>query len=304
MKAVVLCAGFGTRLAPITYRIPKPLVPVANRPVIDIVLDRLAEAGIDEVGVNLHHMAEQLEDHLDAREGGIPVRTVVEPEILDTGGGIANFRDWDAPLLVHNVDVITDVDIRNVIDTHRQTGADVTMAMVDDSRFNVVRVAPDGHVVGIRGEGPEARYTLSGVYALSKRFVQRLEPNRKHSIIDAIVAQMHEASGSVRAIFPKLNTYWHDLGHVASYLALHRDILSGRGPRLPGVVVPESGVLVAPGSHVDESAQLEGFVTIGPDCTIDPDVRLADCVVLRGTHLAGRFSARHSVILGDLVVAD
>ena len=304
MKAVVLCAGFGTRLAPITYRIPKPLVPVANRPVIDIVLDRLAEAGIREVGVNLHLLADPIGDHLDSRKGGLPVRTVIEPEILDTGGGIAHFRDWDEPLLVHNVDVITDVDIRHLIDTHRRTGADVTMAVVDDARFNVVRVAPDGRVVGIRGEGPEARYTLSGVYALSRRFLQRLEPGRKASVIDAMMAQINEEPGSVRVVFPRLDTYWHDLGHVASYLDLHREILGGRCPRLPGIVVPPSGVLVANGVKVDPSAILEGFVAIGPDCVIDPDVHLADCVVLPGTHVAERFSARHSVILGDLVVAD
>lgn len=303
MKAVVLCAGFGTRLTPITYRIPKPLVPVANRPVLDIVLDRIAASGIEEVGINLHHMADTIARHLETRAGGIAVRTVVEPEILETGGGIAHFRDWDEPLLVHNVDVVTDIDIGRIIEAHRLSDADVTMAVVDDARFNAVRVTPDGRVVGIRGDGPEPRYTLAGIYALSRRFVQRLEPNRKHSVIEAMVAQMSEAPGSVRAIVQPPDTYWRDLGHVATYLDIHRDVLGGHAPPLPGVAVPPRGLLVGDGATIDPAARLDGFVAIGPSCTIGPDVRLTDCVVLSGTHVAERFSATRAVLLGDLVVA-
>lgn len=303
MKAVVLCAGLGTRLAPLTYRVPKPLVPVANRAALDRVLDRLAEAGITDVGVNLHHLADPIEHHLRQRGEGPRVHIVREPEILETGGGIAHFTALDAPLLVHNVDVVTDIDIAHVIKTHETSGADVTMALVDDARFNVVRVAPDGVVRGIRGEGPETRFTLSGIYALSQRFLKRLTPGRKHSVIEAIVAQMNEAPGSVRGIFPRPHTYWRDLGHVDTYLDLHHDLLSGHGPRLPGLVVPQNGKLVSPTASIDAQARLDGCVAVGDGCVIGPDVHLTDCVVIAGTRLSEGFSARRAVILDDLVIA-
>lgn len=303
-RAVVLCAGLGTRLAPLTDRVPKPLVPVANRPVLDIVLDRLAAAGCDEVGINLHHHADQIEAHLTLRVGGPLIRTVFEPEILDTGGGIAHFRDWDEVLL-HNSDVVTDLDLEALLADHRCSGAAATLGMVDHAPTNVVALAADGAVMAIRPSQPIpdcAMLTYACVAVLSRPLLQRLVPGRKASVIDALRELMAAAPGSVRGFRPTGPVYWHDLGIVPQYLDLHREILSGR-VRIPGVEVSGGGILVAPDARIEPGSRLEGFVVVGAHCHIESGVRLANCVVWPGTHLADRFAADRAVILQDLVVA-
>lgn len=309
MKAVVLCAGFGTRLLPLTDRIAKPLLPVANRPMLDLVLDRLLAAGVDHVGINLHHKADQLLEHLQRGSRSLSIHTVVEPQILDTGGGIANFRDWvgeGESVLVHNSDIVTDIDISAVMTEHERSGADVTLTLVDDSRFNVVGVDADGFVTDIRGRGrapASIRRTLCGIYVLSRRFLTRLEPGRKASVINAMVAQIMDVPGSVRGFRPRNNIWWRDLGGVESYLGVHREILSGRPPSLPGLRVPQDGILLGPDVSIASGARLEAPVVVGAHCVIGRDVHLADCVVLPGTRLCDGFAAGHAVILDDLVVS-
>ncbi len=308
MRAVVLCAGLGTRLSPLTDRLPKPLVPVANRAILDLILDRLGAVGIEDVGLNLHHMAPVIEAHVALRRNGRPrVHTVYEPEILDTGGGIAHFRAWgeqDGALLVHNADIVTDLDITSVIDSHQRTGAAATLALVDDPRFNAVGIDEAGRVLDIRGTATvAARLTLCGVYILSRCFLQRLEPHRKASVVPALREQIAREPGSVRAVRIPASTYWRDLGHMSAYLDLHRDILEGRGPCLPGVEIPPGGVMVAPDATLAPGARLSGCVAIGPRCAIGRDVCLSDCVVLAGTRLQDGFAAHRAVILDDLVIA-
>lgn len=314
MKAIVLCAGFGSRLAPLTDRVPKPLVPVANRPVLDLVLDRLLMAGCGEVGINLHHRADQIRAHLEAREAdhrGPGIRAVYEPEILDTGGGVANFRAWiedawDDEVVVHNSDVVTDIDVTALLDAHRAFRPEVTVALVDHAPTNVVAVAPDGRVVDIHGRlgaaSAEPLRTFSGVTVLSRQFLSRLVPGRKSSLIDAILQCMREWPGSVRGFLPEA-VYWRDLGRVAHYLEMHREILVGGRFRLPGADAPPQAILVDPRARIEPSAKLEGFVVVGPDCHIESGVHLANCVVWPGTHLGDAFRADDAVISQDLVVA-
>ena len=321
-RAVVLSAGFGSRLAPLTDTIPKPLVPVANRPVLDLVLDRLAASGIREVGVNLHHGAEMLSVHLErrAQAGRLPrIRTVIEPEILDTAGGIAHFRNWAEDegargLLVHNSDIVTDLDIGALLAEHHSRGAAATVALVDHGPTNVVSLDDDGALVDIRGTLRRQRCcqascedllyrTFSGVYVLGRRFLPRLVAGQKASIIPALLDAMREEPGSVRGYLPPPGTFWHDLGHVTHYLELHREILLGGRYLPPGMDPPSTGILIDPAARIEPKAALEGFVAIGASCHIGSDVRLFNCVVWPGTRLVDGFQAGQAVILNDLVVA-
>lgn len=310
MRGVVLCAGLGTRLSPLTDHVPKPLVPVANRPVLDLVLDRLAAAGIREVGINLHHKAALIEQFLAHREGRLPVpRVVFEPEILDTGGGIAHFRPWaNGPppegLVVHNADVVTDIDIGDLLAAHREHDAEATLALVDHPTTNVVRVDEGGVVRDIRGRlgvapilGPLR--TFSGVYVLSPRFLARLEIGKRSSVVDALVAAIHERPGSVRGVVQPESVFWRDLGDVASYLGLHREIL------VEGRLGPGGGggpVRIHEGACIDPTARLEGFVAIGDACHIGRHVRLTDCVVWPRTRIVGPRDAHRTVFCDTLEV--
>lgn len=155
MKAMVLAAGLGTRLLPHTRHLPKPLFPVGDRPLLDIHIRRLADAGCEAVLVNTHHLAEQIEAFIAAAGYSIPVAARYETEILGTGGAIRNASDfWDErPFLVVNSDILTDIDLAGVYDFHRNHSDPATLVVFDDPRFNTVRLRRDGTVIGFGGFG-------------------------------------------------------------------------------------------------------------------------------------------------------
>jgi len=116
MKAMVLAAGFGTRLLPYTQDIPKPLFPLAGQPLLDIAIKNLIRAGCDAIIVNTHHLHEQIESFIEAQAYAIPVNTCYEPTILGTGGGIKNVANfWDSrPFMVINGDIYSTIDLKEV----------------------------------------------------------------------------------------------------------------------------------------------------------------------------------------------
>ena len=125
-RAMVLAAGFGKRLAPITHTTPKPLVPVAGRPLLDRLLEFLRAGGIEEVVINLHHLGHRIEEHVgDGRRFGLRVRYSPEDPILDTGGGIKNAETLLAgePFVVVNGDSLLEIRLRDLIEWHRTRSA-------------------------------------------------------------------------------------------------------------------------------------------------------------------------------------
>lgn len=132
MKAMIFAAGLGTRLKPLTDHMPKALVPVAGRPMLEHVILKLKEAGFDEIVVNVHHFAEQIVDFLKANDSfGVKIHISDETDcLLDTGGGIkkaASFFTGDEPFLVHNVDILSDTDLRSLYEYHLTSGNDATL---------------------------------------------------------------------------------------------------------------------------------------------------------------------------------
>ena len=138
MKAMILAAGFGTRLHPLTSIIPKPLVPVANQPVIERTIRHLKKHGIHEMIVNAHYHHNQISDFLDqGRPFGVDIEVRVERDILGTGGGIKNTEDfWDTePFVVINSDIVTDIDLSEACSDHKTQGNLVTMVLHDHPPF-------------------------------------------------------------------------------------------------------------------------------------------------------------------------
>ena len=142
MKALILAAGFGTRLLPHTARLPKPLFPLAGRPLIDHLIEQLKKSGATEIMINTHHLHEMVEAHVARSSFSVPVHTRFEPVILETGGAVKNLADfWDnEPFLVINCDIITDIDLKEVYEFHRTHTHLATLVMHDHERFNTVFV--------------------------------------------------------------------------------------------------------------------------------------------------------------------
>lgn len=186
MKAFLLAAGLGTRLRPLTDHVPKCLVPVRGRPLLDIWLDAFEAAGVEEVLVNLHHRPQQVLDHLARRDvlapGRTCVRTVVEHELLGSAGTLLANRDFvegEEMFLVVNADNLTDFDLRRLVASHRAGGALATLTVFRSpcpSACGVVEVVGD-LVTGFEEKPPHPRSDLAnaGLYAFDPRVLDLLE---------------------------------------------------------------------------------------------------------------------------------
>lgn len=199
--AIILAAGRGTRLRPVTDHIPKPLVEVAGHPIITYGLGLLREAGIFDVVINVHHLADRLRDTLGDGSGfGMRIRYSVEQTLLDSGGGIRQAatllqHPLEEPIVVLNADVVSEVPLREVIDFHRTRRALVTLVLRDDPRkqgYGVFAVGEDGRIERFLGQGTSARlpeYMFASIQVLSPALFEHMPTG---------------AFSSMRGLYPEL----------------------------------------------------------------------------------------------------
>ena len=149
MKALILAAGFGTRLLPFTETTPKPLFPVGGRPLLDILISSLQQAGCHEILINTHHLHHAIDTFLAGQAYTIPVHTRYEPEILGSGGAIKNAEDfWDQdPFWVINSDIMTDIPLKDIYEYHLNHKHPATLVFYDDAEFNTVAIDTAGFVL-------------------------------------------------------------------------------------------------------------------------------------------------------------
>jgi aminoglycoside/choline kinase family phosphotransferase/dTDP-glucose pyrophosphorylase len=230
MNAMILAAGLGTRLRPHTLHTPKPLFTINQRPVLDLTIERLARIGCLRVIVNTHHLHQKINDHVARGDYPVAITTRYEPEILGTGGGIANIADlWDhGTLLVINGDIVFDIDLAAVLDSHRRSGCPVTMVMHDHSSFNSVYVNSSDRVVSFDAEpptgGPHCKLAFTGIHALEREVLDFLPSEGFAGIIDAY-RRMLAADLSINAHIVH-NHYWQDIGTPAGYRSAALEIMA------------------------------------------------------------------------------
>ncbi|MGC9159017.1 MAG: nucleotidyltransferase family protein [Terracidiphilus sp.] len=242
MKAMILAAGLGTRLRPLTDDRPKALVTLGGRTLLEIALARLCAAGVREVIVNTHHHAEMIRCYLKANDHfGMRIEVSHEPELLDTGGGLkkaARFflESGEEPFLVHNVDVVSAIDLRQMLRFHAEQNALATLAVQQRSSSRWLLFSGQNLLCG-RRRGPEetnewARQTeqvqplaFCGIHVLSPRIFARMKEEGAFSIIDAYLRLA--AQGERIAAFRADGAYWRDLGRPESIAAAEEDLANG-----------------------------------------------------------------------------
>lgn len=308
-KAFILGAGLGTRLRPLTDYLPKPLIPVANRPLITYAFDHLmADLGIREFAVNTHHCPDAYRDAFpDQVYSGVPVHFRHEPVLLDTAGGIDNLRDWlpaAESFIVYNGDILTDLPLRPALEQHLRTGDAVTMVL--RSHGDELRVGFDpvrGKVVDLRGvlapDWPH-RYQFTGIYLISPRFLRFLTPGRIESVVLPILEAIKEGGGVGGIVIDEGE--WGDLGERNAYL----DSLTLPGKGFPGYG-SVAGVRVSEESVIDSGVTIDSLSTVGararlgrgvtitesiiwPDAVVEPGAVLHRVVVRSGKTASGTLS--------------
>jgi|SRR5687767_8545045 len=230
MKAMVLAAGLGTRLRPLTNDRPKALVEVANRTLLQITLARLKEFGIRDVIVNVHHFADMVVDYLKAYDDfGMHIEVSREEALLDTGGGLKKagwfFSGDSEPFLLHNVDVISNIDLRAMLQYHNETLGLATLAvkarptsryLLFDERMQLCgrRLVREQKVEGVQGVKPAHELAFAGIHVISPELLPMLSGEGAFSIIDSY---LDLAARGQRVVGFRADNYaWRDLGTVES----------------------------------------------------------------------------------------
>lgn len=235
MKAMILAAGLGTRLRPLTDRLPKPLLPVGDRPLIHYGLLLLRKYGITEVIINLHHCAQKLRDSLgDGTALGIRIHYSEEPEILGTGGGLRKVMKFlsNGTFILINGDILVDVNLDKVVEHHQKKRAAATMVLREDpaaDQWGAIETDGQGQIRRILQKGGSegdhlSKYMFTGVHVLEPLIFQYIPAGRFYSIMDAYVEMLQK--GEKMYGYP-MRGYWMDLGTPERYHQAHRDIQSG-----------------------------------------------------------------------------
>jgi mannose-1-phosphate guanylyltransferase len=289
MQALILAGGEGTRLRPLTYTVPKPVLPLAGRPHIAYVIDWLARHGVDDVIVSCGHLAEGMRSTLAGLETGVQIRFAEEPDARGTAGAIRFAEDMLADrFLVLNGDILCDLDLTAQIEQHDSTGAQATIALYpveDPTGYGLIHRHEDGEITEfLEKPEPEAidcDEINAGAYLLERSVLDEIPPDRAVSI--------------EREVFPRLigkglygirlEGYWIDIGTPDRYLEANWDILEARVETVLG--------------NLDEPKM------VGVGCEVSPTAELrTPCVVGSNSRIGDGAVIERSVLLDGCVVED
>ena len=295
-KAFVLAAGLGTRLRPLTEDLPKPLIPIYQKPLMTFALDHLIAAGVESFVINTHHRAAAFQELFGkGNYRGYPVQLVHEPEILGTGGGIKNVESLlgDEPFITCSGDLLTDIAYAPLLKEHFSAGNDVTIAL-RETGFGRDVAFEDGRVIDmVNRYGHPGRYDFAGISVWNPLIFERIPANRQVSYIP-ILADWIGQRGRIGGVISN-DRKWFNIGSRREYLEVHRIIEEERWK--PGFVnEPDWPVRVAANAEVDASASLSGFYSIGPGCRIGAGATLENTILWPGAQIASRSRLRNCIV--------
>ena len=311
MKAVILAGGFGTRLRPLTLDVPKPIVPIFDRPFLCYQIDLLRQVpDIDEVILSLNYHPERIEARIgDGAETGLPVRYRVEPHPLGTGGAIKfAARGVEDTVLVLNGDVLTGFDLNAAISRHRERRARATIVLtpVDNpSAYGLVETDEDGNVRRFLEKPDPDEVTCNtinaGIYLLEPATFDRIPDDTAWSIERHYFPSLVDRKETFVAQVD--HRYWIDIGTPASYLQAHRDLMAGRCAAGPFAGAAAGSVHRGAGCRVAAGAEIAGPCFLGSGCVVEEGARIgAESVIGPGCTIGPRAVIERSILWGDTVV--
>lgn len=309
MKAMILAAGLGTRLRPLTLVRPKALIPVRGLSVLEFWIRRLHQSGFEAVVVNAFHLHEALVEWVARRDWPLPVRVLVESELLGTGGGIRNALDFfnDSPFLVVNGDIICDAPLDALQRQYEASGAKIALLLHDCEEFNVVAVDPHGAVQGFgRGKGsldrtPDrlAYLAFTGIYFLRPETLWSVPRGEFYDVLDVFRQAIGE--GDPPQALRWAPFFWREMGTIPGYLRLHEDLANLEADSIPFL---NTGSLVwaDSGATVSAKAAVKGWGAIGRRSRLLPGAQLERSVLWENVELRPGSHVIDCVVTDGVVV--
>lgn len=287
MKAVIMAGGEGTRLRPLTSNAPKPMLPVADRPMMEHIITLLKQHGFDEIVVTVAFLANHIKTYFgDGSEFGVTMTYTDEPIPLGTAGSVGNARTFlDETFLVISGDVLTDIDLTKVLEFHRDKQAVATIgltAVENPLEFGIVITKEDGSIERFL-EKPTWGQVFSdtintGIYVLEPEIFDHIPEGRSVDFSGEVFPALLAAG---KPLFGALvEGYWEDVGTLEAYLSAHKDVLDGKvQASVPGFLV-NAGVWLGEGSEVSPDAVVVSPCVIGAGCIIEAGCHIGEYTVL------------------------
>jgi mannose-1-phosphate guanylyltransferase len=310
---MVLAAGKGTRLFPLTGEIPKPMAPVVGKPIIQHIFELLAETELEEVHVNVHYLADNILDAYGNTTdiNGTKIYMTREDKLVGTAGSVKQIADrFDETFVVIMGDALTDIDVREVVAFHKERAAIATLALVrvaDTSQYGVVELNSEQNIARFQ-EKPHPGEALSnlantGIYVLEPEALDYIPGNTFFDFARDVFPRLMEAGETIAGY--ESNSYWSDIGNLGAYKAAQRDALSGRVRlRIPGERLDE-GLWVDRSTHLPSTVTLEGRMMIGRDVVIGRGATLiGDTTVGSGCWVRSGATIKRSILLPGSFVGE
>lgn len=304
MKTVVMAGGQGTRLRPLTSNQPKPMVPVANKPMMEHIIELLKNHGHREIVVTLQFLPTVITSHFgDGSDWGVDISYVTEESPLGTAGSVRNARAFlDEPILVVSGDALTDIDLTAAAEFHRERGAAVTIVLKkvpDPLEFGLVITDQEGRIVKFLekpGWGEVFSDTINtGIYIIEQEMLNYIPDDRPYDfskdLFPRLLADGFPLYGYIA------DGYWCDIGNLEQYISAHRDILDGAvKANIPGHEL-ENNIWIGDGVEIDDEAIITGPVLIGDHVKIEPMTKVREYTVIGNNVVVKRDNFLHRSVI-------
>jgi len=329
LKAVILVGGEGTRLRPLTYIMPKSMVPVLNQPFLEHTIAYLKQYGVKQIILALHYYPEAIQDYFgDGSNLGTQLTYFVESSPMGTAGAVKNAEGYlNSTFIVLNGDVFTDIDIADMVAFHQRKNAKVTIALtqVDNPcAFGVVETNSDGRIQNfIEKPGPDqvtSNWINAGIYILEPEVLEHVPEGSHYMFEKGLFPLLLELGEAVYGYH--FDGYWLDIGTPEKYLCLNCDLLLAKAKNIlvnnlgnggvfcdKGVILHPSAkisgpVIIASSCQISQNVHVKGPVIMAPDCYIGEGASLEEAVLWKGAHIGAGAVLKQCVIGSNTRIED
>jgi len=331
VKAMIMAAGAGTRLEALTQKLPKPLIPISNIPVMELILKHLKRYGITDVIANTHYLAGLIQDAFSDNDLGINFNYVYENTLSGTAGGVKkceHFFDNGETFVVISGDALTDINLERLIKIHKSKGAFATMAVKEIPRsevykFGVVVIDENDRIIEFQ-EKPsisEARSNLvnTGIYVFEKEIFNYIPANTFYDFAKNVFPAVMQNEEKLCAL--RINNYWNDVGTISQYRLSTNDVLTGKVQiDMPypssncgwisqnSVVTPENILngksVVGCNTLIDNRARIYGNSVIGDNCTVKSNSLIRNSIVWDNVYIGKNCRVDGCIIADNVIIKD
>lgn len=295
IKAMVMAAGMGSRLEPITLLFPKPLIPVMNRPLMDIILSQLHAIGVDEVISNTYYLADQIIERYKKNDLGVKFSHIKEVELSGTAGGVKKcqfFFDEGEDFIVMSGDVLTTADIKKGIEIHKKSKAIATIGVKQVphelvSHFGVVVTDENGFITEFQEkpalEDAKSNLINTGIYIFNYKIFDYIPENEFYDFAKNVFPKLLEA-GQINTF--EIKEYWNDIGTIGQYKQSIQDVFNGLCKIEHSKIVETNlGNYVSNTSKIPQTVRFVGNSVVGANVKLGEYIKLENCIVMDGAEI-------------------